>query len=248
LTADPKDPILDKSEQVLGDSTLKWLIEKCEDKDGKEVRIFLGAFPAMEAGKSFLVIGQKFDPKATSGFDHQVALATIDQLASDRTAKANQKKLAQDGTGETSDSTSTGTNTGTGTDVADVDDDEEGPKKAASAKDIEAFFDQVKDKVKSNLELPEWAQDEMKKDKENRKKWKVRLTVGVDSHGNLKRLEKQEVADEDIDKVSSALESAIRASAPFKDVPPFKSPELKFVVKLSGVKVKVEKAQDGTSL
>ena len=94
---------------------------------------------------------------------------------------------------------------------------------------------QVKEQKMQQLQL------EMKKEKDVRKKWKVRLTVGVDRLGNLKRLEKQDVPDEDIEKVCTALENAITASAPFKNVPGFKGPELQFVVKLSGAKVRVEK-------
>jgi Fe-S cluster assembly iron-binding protein IscA len=246
LVATPTDkPMLDQGEQVLGDATIKWLAQKYQDSKGTEMRLFLGAFPAMEKGKSFLVVGQMYDPKSTTGFDSQVALATIDQLAADRTIKANNVKLATpDGTSpKDTSSANTGTGTGTGTE-----DDDDIPKKTGTAEDILAFFDSVKDKIKSNLELPDWAKEELKKDKENRKKWKVRLTVGVDQDGNLKRLEKQEITDEDIDKVSNALENAIRASAPFKDVPGFKQPELQFVVKLSGEKLKVEKPQTSTSL
>ena len=247
LFASKEDPVIEHGEQVLGDATIKWLVDRCYDKDGTEVRVFLAAFPAIEPGKSFLVVGQKFDPKSTSGFDYQVALATIDQLATDRTAQANQKKLATpDGTPTSTTSTATGNGAPSG---GDADDDEDsGPKKAASAKDVEAFFATIKNTIQSNLELPEWAQDELKKDKATRKKWKVRLTVGIDKDGNLKRLEKQDISDEDVDKVSNALENAIRASAPFKGVPGFKGMELKFVVKLSGKKLKVEKSEDVTSL
>jgi hypothetical protein len=238
LTAVQSENILDHGEQVIGDGTIKWVMDKCLDKDGNEVRVFLGGFPAMEKGKSFLVVGQKYDPKATAGFDYQIALATIDQLAADRTEKGNQQKLSGD-TADTSTDTGTGATASAG---GDADDEEDAPrKKAATAEDMQAFFDTVKDKVKSNLELPEWAQEEMKKDKESRKKWKVRLTVGVDHQGNLKRLEKQEIPDEDIEKICTALENAITGSAPFKDVPGFKGQELQFVVKLSGAKVKVEK-------
>ncbi|MBS2005826.1 MAG: hypothetical protein JST01_02220 [Cyanobacteria bacterium SZAS TMP-1] len=246
LTATDEN-VLDHGEQVLGDSTIKWIIDRCRDKEGKEVRVFLAAFPAMEPGKSFLIVGQKYDPKATAGFDHQIALATVDQLAADRTAKANRSKLGQsEGTPTTAGNASA---TGTGTDSAETDDEEDGVKKPATAEDIEAFFATVKEKVKANLELPDWAKEELKKpDKSTRKKWKVRITVGVDQQGNLKRLEKQDVTEEDIEKVSSALVNAVTASAPFKDVPAFKGPELKFVVKLSGEKIKVEKPQDATSL
>jgi len=248
LTALPEENILEHGEQILGDSTIKWIPDRCRDKEGTEVRVFLAAFPSIEPGKSFLVVGQKYDPKASAGFDHQIALATIDQLAVDRTAKANRSKLGQsEGTPK---SVTEAASTGTGTDAADAgDDDEDSVKKPATAEDIQAFFDKVRDKVKSNLELPDWAQEEMKKtDKSTRRKWKVRLTVGVDKDGNLKRLEKQEITDEDIEKVSSALENAITASAPFKDVPAFKGVELRMVVKLSGEKVKVEKPQATTSL
>ncbi|MBU6450845.1 MAG: hypothetical protein KGS72_03635 [Cyanobacteria bacterium REEB67] len=242
LMASKDDPIIEHGEQVLGDSTVKWLVDRCYDKDGVEARIFMAAFPAVETGKSFLVIGQKFDPKSTSGFDYQVALATIDQLASDRTALANQKKLATPD-GETPAQAAADARA-----ASDADDDEDGPKKVASAKDVEDFFASVKENVQSNLELPEWAQEELKKDKAERKKWKVRLTIGIDKAGNLKRLEKQEIPDEDIEKISNSLENAVRASAPFKDVPNFKSMELKFVVKLSGKKLKVEKSEDSATL
>jgi hypothetical protein len=241
LAADKDQPIIEHGEQVLGSATLKWLVDKCWDKDSKEYRIFMGGFPSVETGKSFLVIGQKYDPASTSGFDFQVALATIDQLASDRTKVANDKK-----TGKTDDSaadTSTPADKATAG-ASDGEDDDDAPKKASTAKDVDSFFSSIKDAIQSNLTLPEWAQDELKKDKDVRKKWKVRFTVGIDKDGNLKRLEKQDISDEDIDKVSNALESAIRNSAPFKDVPGFKGMELKFVVKLSGKKLKVEKSED----
>jgi hypothetical protein len=88
----------------------------------------------------------------------------------------------------------------------------------------------------------------MKKEKSKRKKWKIRLTVGVDADGNVKRLEKQALEDEDKEKISSALQRAVSAAAPFKDVPHIKKPELIFLVKLTGDKVKVDMPEGDSGL
>jgi hypothetical protein len=54
--------------------------------------------------------------------------------------------------------------------------------------------------------------------------------------------------DEEQKLLEGALQSAITKSSPFKFVPNFKEPVLKFIVKLSGNKIKLEKATAATTL
>ena len=233
LKAPERDFIIQEDKQVLGDSTLNWMILRCSDPKGNAQKVLLAAFPNVAGNKAFLVVGQAFTTESGS-FDPQMGVSLIDQFASDRTAKANKDKQQQvDGTATAS---------------GDEEDDSGEPKVEASDADLKAFFDQVKEDIKGKLDLPDFAKEELKKDKAIRRKWKIRLTVGVDTDGNVKRLEKQEMNDEDLDQVSNALQRAVNSAAPFKNVPHTKKPEFMFLVKLSGDKVKVERFDPSTGL
>jgi hypothetical protein len=198
---------------------------------GADAKVLLGVFPTVQPGKAILVIGQ---PYGTEGgvYDPSISVSIINQLAEERTLKANQEKQAL-------------LNGKAPVEEDDADDDQ---KPVASDKDIQEFLDGAKATIKENLTLPEWAEEEMKKDKSERRKWKIKLTVGIDQEGNVKTLEKQPYTDEDLEKLSSALQKAVTASAPFKSVPNFKQPQLKFLVKLIGDKVKIESAPTSTAL
>lgn len=241
LKTPERDFIVQQDKQVLGDSTLNWMILRCTDPKNNAQKALLASFPNMAGDKAFLVIGQPYSTE-TGSYDPLMGVSLIDQFASDRTAKANkEKQSALNGNGSEN---ASGTAAGTG---SDEEDDGE-PKAEASDADLKAFFDQIKDDIKAKLELPDFAKEELKKDKAIRRKWKIRFTVGVDNDGNVKRLEKQELNDEELDQISNALQRAINAASPFKNVPHTKKPEFMFVVKLSGEKVKVERFDTSTSL
>lgn len=233
LKAPDRDFVLQEDKQVLGDSTLNWMILRVMDPKGNPQKLLLASFPNMSGDKAFLVIGQPYSAEGGS-FDPQMGVSLIDQFASDRTAKANKEKQA---------SVEGAAASGSG------DDEDEGEtKQEATDADVKAFFDQVKTDIKEKLELPDWAKEELKKDKAIRRKWKIRLNVGVDNDGNVKRLEKQEMNDEDLDQISNALQRAVNAAAPYKNVPHTKKPEFLFMVKLSGEKVKVDRPDTDAGL
>ncbi len=224
---DTRECVVDQGKQVLGEGTLNWMVVKGKDKDGKDKTVLVASFPSIIAGKSFLVVGQAL--KTDTGnlsYDAKGAVSIIDQLASERTQQANNKNAEPDDEGDPEDENA----------------------KEASDVELKAFYAQVKDAIKEKLVLPDFAQEEMKKEKSKRKKWKIRLTVGVDADGNVKRLEKQALEDEDKEKISSALQRAVSAAAPFKDVPHIKKPELIFLVKLTGDKVKVDMPEGDSGL
>jgi hypothetical protein len=224
---DTRECVVDQGKQVLGEGTLHWMVVKGKDKDAKGKTVLVASFPSIIAGKSFLVVGQAL--KTDTGnlsYDAKGAVSIIDQLASERTQQANNKNAEPDDEGDPEDENA----------------------KEASDVELKAFYAQVKDAIKEKLVLPDFAQEEMKKEKSKRKKWKIRLTVGVDADGNVKRLEKQALEDEEKEKISSALQRAVSAAAPFKDVPHIKKPELIFLVKLSGDKVKVDMPEGDSGL
>lgn len=224
------EPIVEQGKQVLGDGSLNYMIVRVNNKEGVEKKILLASFPSIIPGKSFLVVGQPLSTETGSvTYDSKAAIGIIDQMASERTQLATQND--------------------DGEQAVDAGDDEDGgPAKEASSEEIKAFYAQVKDAIKEKLVLPDFAQEELKKEKGKRKKWRIRLTVGVDGDGNVKRLEKEALTDEDNEKISSALQRAVNAAAPFKKVPHTKKPELIFLVKLSGEKVKVEVPDSDTGL
>ncbi|CAN5365007.1 hypothetical protein BH11CYA1_BH11CYA1_19110 [soil metagenome] len=227
MTVTLQNCIADQGKQVLGEGILNWMVIKGKDKDDKDKTVLVASFPSLTAGKSFLVVGQAL--KSDTGnlsYDAKGAVSIIDQLATERTQQANNKNNDSD-------------------DEPDPDDEN---SKEATGVELKAFYAKVKEAIKEKLVLPDFAQDELKKEKSRRKKWKIRLTVGVDADGNVKRLEKQAVEDEDQDKINSALQRAVSAAAPFKDVPHIKKPELIFLVKLSGDKVKVEVPESDSGL
>ena len=77
---------------------------------------------------------------------------------------------------------------------------------------------------------------------------KVRLTVGLDHEGRVKRLEKQALSDEDLEKLSTALARAVSAASPFANLPNFKQSEFIFTVRVPNGKVKIERPEGTSSL
>jgi hypothetical protein len=229
--SEPEAAIIERGAQILGHGTLEWRVIRCKDKNDKECKILLAAFPSLNEGKAFLVIGQILNPEAPGeSYDPKVSLGTIDQLASERTTKANKEKLE-----------AIGEHTG------DEDEDSDVPALASDA-DMEKFYKEVKTAVQAKLVLPEWVEEELKKPKDERRKIKVKLSVGIDSDGKVKRLEKQALSDEDLEKLSNALERAVSQASPFMNIPKFKQAEFIFTVRLAGSKVKVERAEGTSSL
>lgn len=219
-------------EQVLGDSTLKWFILSGSDAKGNKLKILLGAFPAVESSKCFLVTGQAYAKDGQTYIPNN-ALSVIENLAADRTQKANQAKRD-----------------GIKPNEVDEDEVEDEKKDLATEEDIVKFMNSAKETIQENLSLPDWAKEELKKDKAERRKIKTKLKIGIDNEGNVKALEKLDAdeGDEEQKLLEGALQSAITKSSPFKFVPNFKEPVLKFIVKLSGNKIKLEKATAATTL
>lgn len=217
--------------QVLGEDTLNWMILNGADGKGKGMKILLASFPALKENQSILVTGQPLSKEGNASFDPTISIAVIDHMSAERTERANQNKRS--GT----------TNEDTEEEVEDE------SKDVASDEDVKKFLEEAKTVITKNFSLPDWAAEEMKKDKSERRKIKAKLKVGIDHEGMVKALEKLDVdADEDQEKLSSALQSAVTKSAPFKFVPNIKEPQLKFIVRLSGDKIKIEKATTQTTL
>lgn len=219
--------------QVLGEDTLNWMILNGNDGKGNAMKILLAAFPGLKEGTSILVTGQPLTKEGRGvSYDPTIAINVIDQMAEERTQRANQAKRDGKLPEPTDDE-----------DTADEQQD------LASDEDITKFLTSAKTTIQSNLTLPEWAQEEMTKDKSERRKIRTKLKVGIDQEGNVKSLEKlDQDSDEDQEKLSSALQTAVTKSAPFKLMPKIKEPQLKFLVKLSGNKIKVERATTSTTL
>lgn len=217
--------------QVLGEDTLNWMILNGADGKGKGMKILLASFPALKENQSILVTGQPLSKEGNASYDPTITMAVIDHMSAERTERANQNKRP----GATQEDTE-----------EEVEDE---TKDLASDEDVKKFLEEAKTVITKNFSLPDWAAEEMKKDKSERRKIKAKLKVGIDHEGMVKALEKLDVdADEDQEKLSSALQSAVTKSAPFKFVPNIKEPQLKFIVRLSGDKIKIEKATTQTTL
>lgn len=217
--------------QVLGEDTLNWMILNGADGKGKGMKILLASFPALKENQSILVTGQPLSKEGNASYDPTITMAVIDHMSAERTERANQNKRP-------------------GATPEDTEDEvEDETKDLASDEDVKKFLEEAKTVISKNFSLPDWAAEEMKKDKSERRKIKAKLKVGIDHEGMVKALEKLDVdADEDQEKLSSALQSAVTKSAPFKFVPNIKEPQLKFTVRLSGDKIKIEKATTQTTL
>lgn len=222
----------EKGTQILGEDTLNWMIINGQTVKGAPAKALICSFPGLKENTSILVSGQPLNKESGTTYDPTMAISAIDQMAEERTLKANQNKLAG--------------NTGKEDTEDEVEDE---TQDIATDEEIGKFLASTKDLITKNLTLPEWAAEEMKKDKSERRKWKVRLKVGIDQEGAIKSLEKLNPDDdEDMEKLSGALQSAVTKSAPFKFVPKVKEPQLKFTVKLTGDKIKIEKATAATTL
>lgn len=226
LTTDTK--LVEEGNQILGHGQFKWSVSRYLNPKGGDKLVLTGAFPAPSKGKSVLVVGTNL--KDATVYDYKSTLFAVDQMATDLTAKGNEARMneagkmgGQKGTGAT-----------TGTDTSDTTPAE---KPIATDEEVTAYLKKMEELIQSKLVLPDEAQEEMKKNKP--KKLRVTVTLGIDEEGNVKKIELTKMSE--LDRVNSAVEKAINANAPFKDVPNMKDDKLTVLVMLNKDKIKLER-------
>jgi len=235
-TATDMSAKVDQGSQILGSGNLSWYVGRyttatatatetatittTEADQARVVVILVGSFPAKIETKSFLVIGQNFDNGIS--YDYKSALWLIDHMAQEFTVAGNQKRLG----GETA--TVKDNNTGTL--------EQENVANYATEEEIKIFLGQLKERLQAQLSLPEKAQEELKK--EQSKKLKATLILGIDNAGNVKKMEFTESSE--WESVNNALVRDINACAPYTNVPKTKDDLLKIVVSLRRDIINVE--------
>lgn len=192
--------------------------------DQKSIKIFVGAFPSIEAGKSILVIARPLDPYKP--YDTRSTVFLIDQMEvvfKDRANKMAGGAKSVAVSDEKSATTSSENKT-------------EKEKPLASDEDLDKYCATIKDAIQAKLKLPDEVKDEI--EKKHLKKLRTSFSVGIDEQGNVTKLELTKPAE--MEAVSHALERAINACAPFADVPHTKEETLTIIIKYNGKELKVE--------
>jgi len=233
---------VDSSEQILGAGKLKWILGRYT-KPGYEnqVQIMLASFPAVKPGKSILVEAQAFDAKKR-GYNHKTTLFILDEVASELTAAENEKTLS-----------SAPSNTKTpaaknGDEDEDFEEDSDGTTKKSNTEstdeEIDKFITDAQGVLQEALDLPEnlvEQADAYEAENKKPKKWKEGgLLVGVDSDGNVKRIELLS-ADAKAEALNHTLEKAVQKVAKFENPPITKKPEFQFKVRLQGKEIFLQK-------
>ncbi len=177
----------------------------------------VGSFPSVDPKKCVLMIGQSLKEKTP--YDYKSAVWLVDQMGSERTKRGNQAIIAK----KVGDAPATATDT---TEAADL----------ASPEKVTEFLTKVGEKIKGALTLPVESAEELKKKKS--KKMKVRIVVGVDTAGNLTKIDIAEPSE--LESVTNAVVKAIKESTPFEDMPKTKEGKLSLRVSLDMDKITVE--------
>lgn len=235
--ADIQSCVVDGGDQILGAGKLKWVLGRYTAPKHKEpVTVLIASFPAVQTGKSILVIGQSYQDSDERKYDYKTTLFVLDQQASETTAKGNEERLEKGEPGEVV----------VGADEDEEDLDEEGKKviKVSTEEDIDKFLEAAKAKLQEKLDLPEKVTTSAAKyEEENKepKKWKgVSLLIGIDREGQVRRMEKN-LEDPKYEIISKALEKAVQDVSKFDDPPVVKTPEFQFKVRLLGTKIDLAK-------
>ncbi len=241
--ADVEKSLVDSSEQILGAGKLKWILGRYT-KPGSDdnIQIMLASFPAVQEGKSILVVAQAFDAKKRA-YNHKTTLFVLDELASELTAHTNEKTLSEAPSNQKSPAAKSGDE--------DEDEDfdaEDGSKKSSNQEsteeEIDAFITGAQTQLQEVLDLPEnliEQADTYEAENKKPKKWKEGgLLVGIDAEGNVKRIELLST-DAKAEVLNRTLEKAVQKVAKFKDPPVTKKPEFQFQVRLQGKEIFLRK-------
>lgn len=236
-----------KATKLLGDGNLKvaCLRYPSDALKGKPIQVLVGGYPAKVKGKGILLIGKALDESLP--YDFKTSLDMIEHMTEAWTQQGNVNRgSAVDENITTPDKVPSSGTTGpaTGGDE-DEEDDEEKPEQVASSADVAAYLKDVEAKIQEKLSMPDDALEVLNKDAEEKRKkprkWKLKLKVGFDTDGLVKKLEWSKAPTEDLQKLASALEAAVNANSPYAKPPKVTDILFKFQVQIIGDKVKVTK-------
>ncbi len=239
----PREAIIDQGEQILGAGKLRWIRAKyTAPKHEEPVELMLAGFAGAKKGKSILVVARAFDDTGKRGYVHKTTLYILDELATEQTNAANKEKedeVKGDDVKKVS------------ADEGDEGGDEEGGAektvKLSTDEEIDQFMIDAKKTLQDALELPDNLADAAKKyEEENKKpkKWKEGgLLVGVDTDGNVKRIEYLPTTEQtkNTEALNKTLEKAVQKVAKFNNAPVTKKPEFQFQVRLQGTEILLRK-------
>lgn len=232
-----------RATKILGDGELTWatLRYPAIEPKGKTVQVLVCGYPAKVKGKAVLVVGRAFDDN-NGTYDFKTSLDMIEHMAEQWTSQGNVNR------GVKVDENITTPNKTPGTTASDEDEDEDSTEKAepnATSAEITTYLKDVESKIQEKLSMPDDALEQLNKDAEEKRKkprkWKLKLKVGFDADGNVKKLEWSKAPTEDLQKLASALESAVNANSPYPKPPKTADLLFKFQVVIIGDKVKVDK-------
>ena len=209
------------SSALLGSEKLNVWNGFYKDASKARLKILIGSFPSPVLGKSMLLVSRPLDP--TKPFDPRATQFLVDQMEvtlKDRADSSDSKASVK-----------------SGEEAAPAEEEKKEEIKIASDEDVDSFCDTIGVSIFDKLKLPDDAQKDA--DDKKFKKLKCTLTVGIDSDGNVKKLELTKSAENDA--VTNALQKAINACAPFENTPHTKDDLLTVAVKFLGDKIKVER-------
>ncbi len=233
-----------RSTQILGDGELKWACCRYPAASvalkGKSIQVLVGGYPAKVKGKAILVIGKALDDNSGT-YDYKTTLDLIEHMAEAWTSAGNiNRGVKVDENMTTPDKTP-----GASTDEDEDEDETEKEAPIATTAEVAAYLKDVEGKIQAKLSMPEDALELLNKDAEEKRKkprkWKLKLKVGFDEEGNVKKLEWSKAPTEDLQKLASALEAAVNGNSPYPKPPKTSDLLFKFQVVIIGDKVKVDK-------
>ncbi len=184
------------------------------------IAVLVGSFPALDAGKCVVMIGQSLKEKAP--YDYKSSVWLVDQMGSERTKRGNKALLEKEQSKEPDATTTTGTTT----DQPEV----------ATPEQMTEFLTKTGEKIKGNLTLPAEVADELKKKKS--KKLRVKIAVAVDAEGKLTKIDITEPSE--LESVTNAVVKAINSSTPIENLPKTKDGKLSLRISLDMDKITVE--------
>jgi hypothetical protein len=195
--------------QILGDGNFHYFVRGYPTAINTIKTMLVGSFPAKEAGKSVLVLGQALKEGT---YDYKSTLFLIDTMAESRTTTANSKLLESvlpENKAKKNEAQIVSEKGSNGQQA------KEAENKIASQEEIDQYCQDLQVKLQKKVDAESDLQEEVKRRKFG--KLKVVLEFDIDANGNLQKLE---ITEPDTrQKTNDDLVKAIGSCGPYANVP-----------------------------
>ena len=201
--------------QIIGEGNFHYYVYNYPTASNTIKEMLVGSFPAKEAGKGVLVLGQTFNEK--TDYDYKSTLFLVDTMAESLTMAANDKKL-NSGTEQPKIDTkvpSSGENKNQVAPDTQTSQGKQSDNNFATDEELNKYCQNLEELLQKKVDQSHDLQEEVKRRKNG--KLKVVLEIDVDAAG---KIGKMEIAEPDArQRTNDDLVKVITSASPYKEVP-----------------------------